>query len=46
MVFTRSAAGIVTVAKDAKMAVYTADLDYAFTETKVRGVGLLGNSPV
>lgn len=34
IVFTRAAAGIITSQDDAKIAVYTADLDYAFTETK------------
>lgn len=36
IVFTRSAAGIVSQASDAKIAAYTADVDYTFTETKVR----------
>lgn len=35
IVFTRSAAGIVSQATDAKVAAYTADVDYTFTETKV-----------
>eukprot|EP00045_Choanoeca_perplexa_P001713 m.21307 g.21307 ORF g.21307 m.21307 type:complete len:547 (-) comp11122_c0_seq1:78-1718(-) len=34
IIFTRSAAGIVRQASDAKIAAYTADVDYAFTETK------------
>lgn len=34
MVFTRGAAGVVSSAENARMAVYTADVDYGFTETK------------
>eukprot|EP00730_Choanoeca_flexa_P016018 TRINITY_DN7489_c0_g1_i1.p1 TRINITY_DN7489_c0_g1~~TRINITY_DN7489_c0_g1_i1.p1 ORF type:complete len:547 (+),score=177.95 TRINITY_DN7489_c0_g1_i1:85-1725(+) len=34
IVFIRSAAGIVTQADNAKIAAYTADVDYTFTETK------------